>query len=140
MELSGKRHAYPLAAVYADRFCSRNFALIGDAAVGMHPVTAHGFNFGLSGVETLASKLGTAVRAGLNIGSVSVLESYEREHRSATYPLYIATNALVRLYTDARAPARISRSLILQIGDRLSPLKDFMLRKLTEVGEVHPPI
>ena len=23
--------------------------LIGDAAVGMHPVTAHGFNFGLAG-------------------------------------------------------------------------------------------
>ena len=58
----------------------------------------------------------------------------------ATYPLYIATNALVRLYTDARAPARVSRSLILQIGDRLSPFKDFMLRKLTEVGEVHPLI
>ncbi len=30
MELSGTRHVYPLVAVYADRFCARNFALIGD--------------------------------------------------------------------------------------------------------------
>jgi 2-polyprenyl-6-methoxyphenol hydroxylase-like FAD-dependent oxidoreductase len=45
---------YPLVAVYADRFIAgRRFALLGDAAVGMHPVTAHGFNFGLRGAFVL---------------------------------------------------------------------------------------
>ena len=46
MKLVGERYPYPLIAVHADKFVSSRFALIGDAAVGMHPVTAHGFNLG----------------------------------------------------------------------------------------------
>ena len=37
MTLTGKPFAYPLVDVYAKTFCARRFALIGDAAVGMHP-------------------------------------------------------------------------------------------------------
>jgi 2-polyprenyl-6-methoxyphenol hydroxylase-like FAD-dependent oxidoreductase len=138
MELSGERHAYPLVAVYADRFCGDRFALIGDAAVGMHPVTAHGFNFGLKGAETLAGKVRGAIGSGLDIGSAAVLESYDQEHRRTTFPLYVATNALVRLYTADSIPARIARSGILRIGDRLSPIKDFMLLRLTEIDDRLP--
>jgi hypothetical protein len=47
MELTSTRHLYPLAATYARRFVGLRDALIGDSAVGMHPVTAHGFNLGL---------------------------------------------------------------------------------------------
>ena len=49
MKLSGKRYSYPMITTYAKKFISNRFALIGDAAVGMHPVTAHGFNLGLYG-------------------------------------------------------------------------------------------
>jgi 2-polyprenyl-6-methoxyphenol hydroxylase-like FAD-dependent oxidoreductase len=62
-----------------------------------------------------------------------VLESYAREHRRATLPLYLATNAIVRLYTDSAPPARIARDGLLRIASVLSPVKDFMLRKLTEI-------
>src|SRR3546814_1177674 len=51
MRVAGPRCAYPLVGVYAKRFVAERFALIGDAAVGMHPVTAHGFNFGLRSEE-----------------------------------------------------------------------------------------
>ena len=74
----------------------------------------------------------------MDIGSAAVLESYDREHRRSTFPLYVATNALVRLYTADSFPARIARSGILRIGDRLSPIKDFMLRRLTEIDERLP--
>ncbi|KAB2942068.1 MAG: 5-demethoxyubiquinol-8 5-hydroxylase UbiM [Hyphomicrobium sp.] len=139
MQLDGERHAYPLVAVYADRFCARRLALVGDAAVGMHPVTAHGFNFGLQGAETLARKVGDAIGAGSDIGAPSVLESYDRMHRRATLPLYLATNAIVGLYTDNRMPARIVRSALLRIANSLSPVKDFMLRKLTECDVAQGP-
>jgi len=135
MEFSSKRYAYPLVAVYADRFFAHRFALIGDAAVGMHPVTAHGFNFGLKGIDNLAAKVRAAFRNGQDIGSLAVLESYDREHRRATYPLYVATNALVGLYTDDRALARVARSTLLRLGNTLSPVKDWLLYKLTETNE-----
>src|SRR5690606_206971 len=54
MPLEGAVHAYPLVATWAHRFVGTRFALVGDAAVGMHPVTAHGFNLGLASVERLA--------------------------------------------------------------------------------------
>ncbi len=133
MELSGARHAYPLVGVYADRFVAKRFALIGDAAVGMHPVTAHGFNFGLRGAASLAARVRAAACAGVDIGSAQVLEAYDREHRRATLPLYVATNALVRLYTDNGAAARLARSGILRLGERMTPIKNLMLRRLMEV-------
>src|SRR5690606_31125680 len=60
--LTSTRHAYPLVAVYASRFVGPRFALIGDAAVGMHPVTAHGFNFGLRSAYALGDEILRALR------------------------------------------------------------------------------
>src|SRR5690606_18566996 len=38
MQLVSTRHTYPLVATWAKRFVGPGFALVGDAAVGMHPV------------------------------------------------------------------------------------------------------
>ena len=38
--------------------------LLGDAAVSMHPVTAHGYNFGIYGVESLTAAGCLAKRGG----------------------------------------------------------------------------
>lgn len=42
LTLAGTIHHYPLMGVHANHFIAKRAALIGDAAVGMHPVTAHG--------------------------------------------------------------------------------------------------
>lgn len=131
LRLVGERHAYPLVAVYADHFATHRGVLIGDAAVGMHPVTAHGFNLGLYGIETLSRLLKTARERGKDIGSLRVLSAYEREHRLASRPLYLGTNALVSFYTDERAVARLLRGTALRIADRLPPLKTAITRQLT---------
>ena len=133
MRLLGERHAYPLVAVYADRFVARRFALVGDAAVGMHPVTAHGYNFGLRGADALARGIEGALSLGLDIASPSLLERYDRDHRAATWPLYTATNALVSLYTDNQPLARIGRDALLRLGNVLGPVKSLMMGKLTEI-------
>ncbi len=131
MRLAGERHAYPLVAVYAHRFAIHRFALAGDAAVGMHPVTAHGFNFGLYGVEVLTRVLAAARAAGQDIGIFETLRRYEAEHRRATRSLYLGTNALVGLFTDDRGPARAARAAVLSIAERLPPLKAAITRRLT---------
>src|SRR5690606_22915762 len=94
MAVAGPRCAYPLVGVYAHRFAAERVALVGDAAVGMHPVTAHGFNFGLLGQYALARGLRGALDGTLPIWSPSVLRRYERGHRAATLPLYLATQVL----------------------------------------------
>jgi ubiquinone biosynthesis UbiH/UbiF/VisC/COQ6 family hydroxylase len=131
MRIAGPRCSYPLVGVYAKRFVAERFALIGDAAVGMHPVTAHGFNFGLLGQATLARELRAAVAAGQPIHGSELLRRYERQHRLATRPLYLATQMLAGLYTDDRRPARAVRKLALRAGARLRPFRMAVMAGLT---------
>jgi len=130
MRLAGTRHLYPLVAAYAHRFVGRRFALLGDAAVGMHPVTAHGFNFGLSGAEILAGE----IRGASDPGAVAGLFRYARAHRRATLPLFVATNAVARLYSDDRAPARLARAALIGAGAVLAPVRRAIVAGLMDAA------
>lgn len=132
MRLLSTRHAYPLVTVYPDRFVGKRFALIGDAAVGMHPVTAHGFNFGLRGAEMLATGILQAQQHGDDIAAAALLRRYERAHRHATRPLFLATHAIAKLYNDDSPPARLLRAASLRIGNRITPFKRAVAQMLTE--------
>jgi ubiquinone biosynthesis UbiH/UbiF/VisC/COQ6 family hydroxylase len=134
MRRAGSRHTYPLVGVYAQRFVAPRFALIGDAAVGMHPVTAHGFNFGLHGVDLLSREILAAVRAGTDIAAPERLQRYEAAHRRATRPLYLATQAIATLYTDDRRAARLLRRLVLDASSRFGPLRLAIATALSEEG------
>jgi ubiquinone biosynthesis UbiH/UbiF/VisC/COQ6 family hydroxylase len=123
MRLASTRHAYPLVGVYPHRMTGERFACVGDAAVGMHPVTAHGFNFGLLSVETLSRELLAAQAAGGDIGAPGPLARYQRTHRLATRPLYEATRLVAMLYTREAPPARWLREAALRVGEKLTPFK-----------------
>ncbi|WFC63431.1 FAD-dependent hydroxylase [Pseudomonas sp. REST10] len=131
MQLLGSRHAYPLVGAYARRMVGKRCALLGDAAVGMHPVTAHGFNFGLIGVQLLSEPLLAAHARHQDIAAPATLSRYERQLRLATWPLYQATNLLVELYTNDHLPARLLRGAGLRMAQGLLPLKKGIARHLT---------
>lgn len=134
MRLVGTRHAYPLVATYAHRFVGTRFALLGDAAVGMHPVTAHGFNFGLAGAHRLGTEIRAAMARGRDIADPGALLRYEMAHRRGTWPLFTATNAIASLYTDDRAPARLVRGAVLRLGAALSPVRRLVAAQLMEAS------
>lgn len=131
MQLTSTRHAYPLVTTYPRNFVGKRFALIGDAAVGMHPVTAHGFNFGLQSAHSLAEQIRAAVKAGKDIAATDVLQAYEKSHRVATKPLFMATHMVAKLFSDDRLPARIVRHLALRASNRITPFKRAIARSLT---------
>ncbi|MBO1074176.1 5-demethoxyubiquinol-8 5-hydroxylase UbiM [Roseomonas marmotae] len=135
MELISSRHTYPLVSVYARRFAGRRLALLGDAAVGMHPVTAHGFNFGLQGQDILARRIRAAVAEGRDFAAGPVLRGYEAEHRQATRGLYLATNATALLYTSDHLPARLIRNAALRFGNNLRPVRGAIVSHLMEEGQ-----
>ena len=131
MQLDGERHAYPLVATYGQRFAGHRCALLGDAAVGMHPVTAHGFNLGLAGVERLTAAVLAARQQGRDIGHAEALAPYAQAQHRHAWPIYEGTNAIVRLYTDARPVPRLLRQLVLQGARRLPPLQAAIVGQLT---------
>ncbi|MGX5832131.1 5-demethoxyubiquinol-8 5-hydroxylase UbiM [Mesorhizobium sp. 43Arga] len=119
MSLASSRHAYSLVTTWADRFWMPRAALIGDAAVGMHPVIAHGFNIGLGGQDRLAKGILTTWRKGTDIADPTLLRRYEARLRLSAAPLYHATNMLVKLYTDDRPLAQVARHAGLRLGQNL---------------------
>lgn len=123
MKLVSTRHCYPLVSVYAERFVTTRFATAGDAAVGMHPVTAHGFNFGLTGIDTLREVVTSAFERGGDIGALSVLRRYEQRHQRATRPLFLATRFITDIYTNGTLPARLARKVMLRAASRLAPFR-----------------
>jgi 2-polyprenyl-6-methoxyphenol hydroxylase-like FAD-dependent oxidoreductase len=138
MKLVSKLYSYPLVAVHADKFVATRFALIGDAAVGMHPVTAHGFNLGLSGQKILAKEIKYALSHEQDIGGSNLLGKYQSKHMRTSRPLYVGTNEIVNFFTDDRIPVKILRHLALRVVNNLEPIKSIIKNKLTEADSDHP--
>jgi len=135
MKLVTKRFAYPLVGVHASTFCAQRFALVGDAAVGMHPVTAHGYNLGLSGQQILAREIIKAVADQRDIGAAAPLERYSRKHMQTTRPMYHGTNEIVKFFTDDRLPARMARKVALRLANNVPPIRKVIQNKLTQTSE-----
>ncbi len=131
MQAASTRHAYPLVGVWARRFVAQRFALVGDAAVGMHPVTAHGFNLGLRSIENLSGAIQTALQQGQDMAAMPLLQAYQQKHRKATRGLFLATHALATLYIKDQPPARLLRHALVRLGESITPFKQAVAHSLT---------
>lgn len=140
MALDGRVHAYPLVATWAHRFAGPRFALVGDAAVGMHPVTAHGFNLGLASVERLASAVADSMALNGDPAEPAMLARYQRRHRAGCATLFLGTGLVVRVFTDDRLPLRPLRRAIIGAGRALPPLRRALADALLDDGPVDPTL
>ena len=130
MKLIGKRYSYPMITTYSKKFIAHRFALIGDAAVGMHPVTAHGFNLGLKGIEIITKEIKSAIKRKIDFGLPLVLRRYQSKLHRVAIPIYFSTNGIVSLYTNTTAPAIIARQLVLKVVNTIKPIKQSFLQVL----------
>ncbi|CAB5497635.1 5-demethoxyubiquinol-8 5-hydroxylase UbiM [Bathymodiolus thermophilus thioautotrophic gill symbiont] len=128
----GERHFYPLVGVHAQTFIANRFALIGDAAVGMHPVTAHGFNLGLRGQDILATLVQEALMQGQDIGAQPLLNLFERKHIHLTKIMFFGTNGIVALFTNDAPMVKQIRRFVLNLAERFPPIKYLITQHLTE--------
>ena len=133
MMIAGDKYSYPLFASHASHFHANRFALIGDASVGMHPVTAHGFNLGLRGSKTLATVIKEAISNKDDFTSEEILNKYNQKHQRSTRPLYYGTNLLVDLYNSEKLSAKVIRRLALRFGNNFWPIKKLIMGQLTEI-------
>ena len=132
MKQIGDRHSYPLVGIHAQKFRATRFALIGDAAVGMHPVTAHGFNLGLRGQDLLSLSIIRALKNGLDIGADAVLKEFERKQINLSRLMYFGTNGVVSLFTNDDLVIKQLRKLVLKFAERFPPVKSLITQHLTE--------
>ena len=129
LSLAGSRRSYPLGFAMARSFIAERLALIGDAAHVIHPIAGQGLNIGLRDAAALAEAIVDAARLGLDPGSDTVLERYQRWRRFDTLSMGIATDALNRLFSNRSDILKFARDLGLGIVDRLPGLKTQFIRE-----------
>ncbi|MGR9170391.1 ubiquinone biosynthesis hydroxylase [Rhizobium sp. KDH_Rht_773_N] len=127
LKVVGDKRAFPLGLTLARSFVAPRFALAGDAAHGIHPISGQGLNLGFKDVAALAETIVEADRLGLDIGAINILERYQSWRRFDTFRMGVTTDMLNRLFSNDTAPIRIARDFGLGIVDRLPGLKSFFI-------------
>ncbi len=109
----GKRAAYPLVLSKAVRLTATRSVLIGNAAHGLHPVAAQGFNLGMRDVAALCDCIADALQdaEAFDAGDAEMLHHYASWRRSDQRKLVRFTDGLVRLFGSTNAPLRALRNV-----------------------------
>jgi 2-octaprenyl-6-methoxyphenol hydroxylase len=136
----GPRRAFPLGLTLARAFVANRFALAGDAAHGIHPISGQGLNLGFKDVAALAETVVDADRLGLDIGAINVLERYERWRRFDTFRMGVTTDVLNRLFSNDVTPVRVIRDFGLGLVDRMPALKSFFIKQASIAGGDDPKL
>lgn len=123
------RGSWPLEMHLARAFAGPRIAVAGDAAHGVHPIAGQGLNLGLKDVAALVEVVADAARAGLDIGSLAVLERYERWRRFDAVTSTLAYDALNRTFSTEGTLKRSLREFGLGLVDRLPFAKDLLVRE-----------
>ena len=133
IEVVDKPRAWPLGLRLARGFVKPRFALAGDAAHGIHPISGQGLNLGFKDAAALAETVVEADRLGQDIGALDVLERYERWRRFDTVRMGITTDVLNRMFSNDFSPLRAARDIGLGIVDRMPHMKDFFIRQASGI-------
>lgn len=123
------RFNYPLSLELAERMTAPRFALLGDAAHGVHPIAGQGLNLGLKDIAALAEVLVDARRLGEDIGSELVLERYARWRRFDNVMLAAATDGFTRLFSNDNPLLRLARGVGMGAVNALGPARRFFMQE-----------
>jgi len=109
----GTRACYPLVLSKAVRLTATRSVLLGNAAHGLHPVSAQGFNLGMRDVAALCDCIADALydECEFDPGSAQLLEHYASWRRSDQNKLVRFTDGLVKLFGSTRPPLRTLRNI-----------------------------
>ena len=124
----GARFSYPLVLMHAERFIAERFALVGDAAHGIHPIAGQGVNLGYRDVAVLSELLVEQKKLGLDLGSSLMLERYQRWRKFDSVSMTASTDLLNRLFSNDLPGFSLLRRTGLSAVNRMPGLKQFFMR------------
>ena len=119
----GTRAGYPLLLSKAMRLTATRTVLVGNAAHGLHPVAAQGFNLGLRDVATLCDCI-----ADYGLDDSEMLSRYAAWRKSDQSRLVGFTDGLVRLFASNSRPVRATRDLGMLAFDLVPGVRSLFAR------------
>jgi ubiquinone biosynthesis UbiH/UbiF/VisC/COQ6 family hydroxylase len=125
----GTRRVRPLSMIWAKEQYRRGVVLIGDAAHGLHPIAAQGFNLSAGDISCLTGVLRDAAIAGRPLGSVSVLAHYMRERERAQAKARLLSDGLARFLTADHPLTSGLGELGFSVLRYAGPLRRYFIRR-----------
>ncbi|MBS0234352.1 MAG: FAD-dependent monooxygenase [Proteobacteria bacterium] len=131
--LDGPRQSWPLDLRLPRRLIAPRFALVGDAAHGVHPVAGQGVNLALRDAAAIIEILADAGRIGLDFGNGTHLERYQRWRRFDSIMSAALYDGLNRTFAVDSMVLRAGRSVALGVLDRLPSCKEVIIAEAAGV-------
>jgi 2-polyprenylphenol 6-hydroxylase len=113
---------FPLTFLKLPSVVSHRFALIGDAAHGVHPLAGQGVNLGFGDAAVLAAVLAGRGAVG-DAGAPILLERYAQRRAAPVLAMQTVTDGLVRLFGMSSPWAQMLRNRGMRAVDAVRPLK-----------------
>jgi 2-polyprenyl-6-methoxyphenol hydroxylase-like FAD-dependent oxidoreductase len=124
----GPSHTFSLQQIAVSRLIGSRMALVGDAAHVIHPLAGQGLNLGLQDVALLQDVI--RMREPFrDVGDAVALRRYERGRAEALGLMRFTTDSLARLFAIDDPLVRRLRNTGLAVVNRLSPLKNALIRR-----------
>lgn len=123
VQVVGPRQSWPLEMHLARTYVAPRFALIGDAAHGVHPIAGQGVNLAFRDVAALSEIVADSLRLGLDSGSMESLGRYEKWRRFDSFASAAAFDGLNKLFSNDAMLLRAARDFGLGLVDRLPGVK-----------------
>lgn len=120
--------SWPLCSIKAERLTAPRVALVAEAAHVMSPITAQGLNLSLRDVAALAEVLADGLRLGLDIGSYTTLQSYEKRRRTDISTRVFGVDGMNKIVSTDMSLITGLRRFGLKTVERIPPLKRLAMR------------
>lgn len=130
--LPRSRASFPLKMKHADTYVSERVALVGDAAHSTHPLAGQGLNMGQQDVESLVSALNTAVKRGMDIGSLLAIEPYWADRYFPNHLKLGVVDKLHKLYSSDFGPLVALRAWGLSAVNGLEFVKRELMKQASK--------
>jgi 2-octaprenyl-6-methoxyphenol hydroxylase len=125
----GPRWCYPLSLQFTNQCIDHRLVLAGDASHAMHPLAGQGLNMGLRDVAALFEVLDDARKLGLDFGTHTVLDRYQRWRRFDNTLMLGATHGINSLFSNDVEPLRLARTFGLAAVDNVPRLKRYFMKQ-----------
>jgi 2-octaprenyl-6-methoxyphenol hydroxylase len=132
--LAGTPSCWPLVSMRAERLIAPRVALVAEAAHVLHPLGAQGLNLSLRDAATLAEEIVDAARAGLDIGSQTILRRYESRRRADILTRLVGTGTLNRMVSNEIGLLKTLRHAGMEAISTLPPLRKFAMQEGIQPG------
>lgn len=129
VRLSGAPGCWPLIGLKTHRLCAPRAVLIAEAAHVIHPLGAQGLNLSLRDAAVLAETIADAARLGLDYGSRTVLESFEKRRMADIGGRVYGTEGFNHVVSNRKTAIHGLRRAGLQIVSNISLLRTLAMQQ-----------